>query len=77
MRLNSAIGYVTPRDVLGKHQQEIFAERDRKLEAAEGTAEESPPAGRVSDETDYFWIAEKPGVDTGRQNAVMLIISPV
>jgi putative transposase len=32
-RLNSAIGY-TPRDMLSGHQQEIFAERDRKLEAA-------------------------------------------
>jgi hypothetical protein len=32
-RLNSA-GYITPRDMLGGHQQEVFAERDRKLEAA-------------------------------------------
>jgi len=33
MRLNSAIGYITP-DMLAGHQQEIQAERDRKLEAA-------------------------------------------
>jgi putative transposase len=33
-RLNSTIGYITPRDMLSGHQQEIFAERDRKLEAA-------------------------------------------
>jgi hypothetical protein len=34
VRLNSAIGYITPRDMLAGHQQEIQAERDRKLEAA-------------------------------------------
>jgi hypothetical protein len=26
----------------------------------EGTAEESPPAGRETDETDYFRVANKP-----------------
>ena len=34
VRLNSAIGYITPKDMLAGHQQEIHAERDRKLEAA-------------------------------------------
>jgi transposase InsO family protein len=34
VRLHSAIGYVTPQDMLDGRQQEIFAERDRKLEAA-------------------------------------------
>ena len=34
IRLNSAIGYITPKDMLAGHQQEIQAERDRKLEAA-------------------------------------------
>jgi transposase InsO family protein len=34
VRLNSATGYITPRDVLAGRQQEIHAERDRKLEAA-------------------------------------------
>jgi hypothetical protein len=34
VRLNSAIGYITPRDILGGRQQEIHAERDRKLEVA-------------------------------------------
>jgi hypothetical protein len=32
--LNSAIGYVTPKDMLAGRQQEIHAERDRKLEEA-------------------------------------------
>jgi transposase InsO family protein len=34
VRLNSATGYITPKEVLAGHQQEIHAERDRKLEAA-------------------------------------------
>ena len=34
VRLNSAIGYITPKDMLAGQQQEIHAERDRKLEAA-------------------------------------------
>jgi putative transposase len=34
VRLNSATGYITPKDVLAERQQEIHAERDRKLQAA-------------------------------------------
>jgi len=34
VRLNSAIGYITPKDMLAGRQQESHAERDRKLEAA-------------------------------------------
>jgi transposase InsO family protein len=34
VRLHSAIGYVTPLDKLAGLEQEIFTERDRKLEAA-------------------------------------------
>ena len=34
VRLNSAIGYITPKDMLAGRQQAIQAERDRKLEAA-------------------------------------------
>jgi putative transposase len=36
VRLNSAIGYITLKDMLAGHQQEIQADRDRKLEAARG-----------------------------------------
>ena len=32
-RINSAVGYITPKDMLAARQQEIHAERDRKLEA--------------------------------------------
>jgi len=34
VRLNSATGYITPKDMLAGRQQEIHAERDQKLEAA-------------------------------------------
>jgi putative transposase len=34
VRLHSAIGYVTPKDKFDGREQAIFAERDRKLEAA-------------------------------------------
>jgi transposase InsO family protein len=34
VRLHSALGYVTPKDKLEGKEKEIFAERDRKLEAA-------------------------------------------
>jgi hypothetical protein len=34
IRLNSATGYITPKDMLAGRQQEIHAERDRKLEEA-------------------------------------------
>ena len=34
VRLHSAIGYVTPHSMLEGRQQQIFAERDRKLEEA-------------------------------------------
>jgi len=34
IRLNSAIGYITPKDMLAGRQQEIHAERDRRLETA-------------------------------------------
>jgi putative transposase len=34
VRLNSAVGYITSKDMLAGHQQEIQAEWDRKLEAA-------------------------------------------
>jgi putative transposase len=34
IRLNSAIDYITPKDMLSGHQQDIQAGRDRKLEAA-------------------------------------------
>lgn len=40
VRLHSAIGYVTPKDKLEGHDTEIFAQRDRKLEAARAMRKE-------------------------------------
>ncbi len=34
VRLNRAVGYIPPKDMLAGRQQEIYAERDRKLEAS-------------------------------------------
>ena len=34
VRLNSANGYIAPKDMLAGRQQQIHAERDRKLEVA-------------------------------------------
>lgn len=34
VRLNCAVGYIAPKDMLAGRQKEIHAERDRKLEAA-------------------------------------------
>jgi len=53
VRLHSAIGYVTPADKLAGREQEIFAERDRKLEQARQhrkirrQAAASAPGGKV------------------------------
>src|SRR5437773_2700337 len=51
VRLNSAVGYITPKDMLAGRQQEIHAERDRKLEAArkqrQKAAADSSAAGCV------------------------------
>lgn len=45
-RLHSALGYVTPRDVLEGRQKEIFADRDAKLEAARQQRAKSRAAAR-------------------------------
>jgi hypothetical protein len=34
VRLNRAVGYIAPKDMLAGRQQEIHVERDRNLEAA-------------------------------------------
>lgn len=46
VRLHSAIGYVTPKDKLEGREAEIFAERDRKLEAARERRREARPRAR-------------------------------
>ena len=41
VRLNSAIGYITPKGKLAGRQQEIHVERDQKLEARRGSRDSS------------------------------------
>jgi transposase InsO family protein len=45
-RLHSALGYVTPRDKLEGREQQIYAERDRKLEAAREARKRNRQAAR-------------------------------
>jgi len=52
VRLNSAIGYITPKDMLAGHQQEIQAERDRKLDAAKEQRKNRRQGAALMDETD-------------------------
>lgn len=46
VRLHSALGYITPKDKLEGREQEIFAARDRKLEAARERRKERRHAAR-------------------------------
>ena len=50
VRLHSALGYVTPRDKLEGRDQEIFAQRDRKLEVARERRKERRQAARQAPE---------------------------
>lgn len=47
-RLHSAIGYVTPNDVLAQRQQEVWDERDRKLADAREARAERRQAARAA-----------------------------
>ncbi|MGB7555742.1 MAG: DDE-type integrase/transposase/recombinase [Candidatus Korobacteraceae bacterium] len=55
IRLNSAIGYITPNDMLAGHQQEIHAQRDRKLEAARKQRQICRQQAAVKDEDASLW----------------------
>ena len=70
VRLNSAIGYITPKDMLTARQAEIHAQRDRKLEEArkqrrvrrQKAAWRTKSTFTVVDETHYFRIADHPPI---------------
>jgi hypothetical protein len=47
VRLNSTVGYITPKDMLLGRQQEIHAERDRKPGGGAKAAADSPAPGCV------------------------------
>jgi serine/threonine protein kinase len=84
VRLNSAIGYITPKDMLAGRQQEIHAERDRKLEARENSGrlvasrllreERRGPvsgAAEAPDEVDCFRRSDSRGVLGRRLGATL------
>ena len=48
VRLHSAIGYITPADKLAGREREIFAERDRRLEAAREKRKAAREAARCA-----------------------------
>jgi putative transposase len=48
-RLHSALGYITPRDKLLGRETEIFADRDRKLEAARERRSQERRAARIAE----------------------------
>jgi hypothetical protein len=50
VRLNSAIGYITPKDMLAGRRQEIHAERDSEAGEGPKTASDSAAAGCVKKE---------------------------
>jgi hypothetical protein len=56
IRLNRAVGYITPKDMLAGRQQETHAERDRKLQEARKQRQTRPAAACMKDEE-----AESPG----------------
>ena len=58
VRLNSAIGYITPKDMLAGRQHEIHAERSETGGGAETKAGPSP-AGHVKNEAPTFRVLRK------------------
>ena len=62
VRLHSAIGYVTPKDKLDGQDQEIFAERDRKLAAARERRQQMRQAQREAPPTPPV-VVPRPAID--------------
>ena len=60
VRLHSAIGYITPKDRLDGHQQEIFAERDRKLAEARARRKH---ARQAEHEQCHQTVNDRPPID--------------
>jgi hypothetical protein len=55
VRLNGATGYIMPKDMLAGRQQEIHAERDRKLEAARKMRKDRRQQAASGGETPGHW----------------------
>jgi hypothetical protein len=64
IRLDTALGYITPKDMLAGHHAEIHAEPDRKLEVAQ-TAASPSAAGCVNNAE-----AQSPDSRTAKEDGV-------
>lgn len=64
VRLHSAIGYLTPKDKLEGRAEQIFAERDRKLEAARQTRRQRRAALIDASTPDTSVLAPPPPQET-------------
>ena len=72
-RLHSAIGYITPKDKLEGREQEIFADRDRKLAGARNRRKERRKEARISATRSTCQDCEAPeglGLDSHRKYLV-------
>lgn len=58
-RLHSAIGYVTPKDKLHGRENQIFADRDRKLESARENRRLRRQATKATNPGTTFWQCDK------------------
>jgi hypothetical protein len=79
VRLHSAIGYVTPQTMLDGKQQEIFDERDRKLEEARtlraaNRLKKSQESANISNSTTYLTsvTAEDKALPGGNLSAALM-----
>jgi len=60
VRLNSAIGYIAPKDMLCRASAGDSGRAGSEAGGGAETAADSSPAGRVTDETGYFRFADHP-----------------
>jgi hypothetical protein len=58
-RLNSVVGYITPKDMLAERQQEIHAECGWTLEAARKTAADSSPSKPCDEQIALRWLGAR------------------
>jgi transposase InsO family protein len=70
VRLHSAIGYVTPKDKLDGRDQDIFAERDRKLAEARQRRKERRQAERERQQC-HTPVTQRPAIDFAAVRAAL------
>lgn len=67
VRLHSAIGYVTPQDMLAGRQAEIHAARDRKLEQARQLRQRRRQQASAASQVTMLWPGETEAGNAGTQ----------